>query len=446
MKDRIVSREEVDVGYISFCKDLGAEGETREEIEKYLKEHNLVVEQKEDKQLIWFEQINNGKVKYYSNAIEKYVSEPEKEMKFYIKVDPPVNMLHVPESAMPRYNFAKKRKNKIPPKEIKREERVSVKRSYQWHIDWAYDRSVFGYIIFDGKGIKYPRTYTDIVLVYEGGDEKDVSNYPDTELLTELLSDKEKYDWYKLNNEWFIVRKSKKKNYQYLSDTDTQEIKLAKLVEDKVVLEDIIKDELTSRVEKEIDKCLKISKCISDSYIRYNGRCFEVVKYEKIPEKVEKDEFSLFPEDDYRLECYYEKVETDLTYDEIAKVVKEGKKYKWYEHHGKLYITWTFGHSELKIILGDYIPDYLEGVDCEFKYHNNPNEMMLKFIENGIWDGDKIIEKYECSQQSIDKVARELIHDKVLEKNENKSNKYKIIEHHQDLVLMIHCLEYELHL
>ena len=72
--------------------------------------------------------------------------------------------------------------------------------------------------------------------------------------------------------------------------------------------------------------------------------------------------------------------------------------------------------------------------------------MMLKFIENGVWDGDAILEKYECSQQNIDNLVRELIYYKILEKNEDGSNKYKIIEHHEDLVLMIHCLEHELHL
>ena len=46
MKDRIVPQEEIDNGYIAFCKDLGAEGETRQEIEKYLKVNNIVVEQK----------------------------------------------------------------------------------------------------------------------------------------------------------------------------------------------------------------------------------------------------------------------------------------------------------------------------------------------------------------------------------------------------------------
>ena len=43
MKDRNVSQEEIDNGYIAFCKDLGAGGETRQEIEKYLNVNNIVV-------------------------------------------------------------------------------------------------------------------------------------------------------------------------------------------------------------------------------------------------------------------------------------------------------------------------------------------------------------------------------------------------------------------
>jgi len=146
------------------------------------------------------------------------------------------------------------------------------------------------------------------------------------------------------------------------------------------------------------------------------------------------------------LQCSYEKVDTNLTYDEISKVVKEGNKYKWYEYRGKLYITWTFGTSEMPIIVGDFISDTTESVDCEFKYKNSPNQMILNFIENGVWDGDAIIEKYECSQQSINKIVGELIHYKVLEKNEDGSNKYKIIQNREDFVLMVHCLEHELKL
>ena len=446
MKDRIVPQEEIDNGYIAFCKDLGADGETRQEIEKYLKVNNIVVEQKEDKNLIWFEQIENEQVKFYSVPIMKYIQEFDKETRFMMAADNPIGHLCLYESMLPIYNFNKKRKGKIPPVEVKREERKDYIDKYQRHIDWAYDRSVFGYILFNGRGIRYPRTYSDIKLIYEGGDEKDISNYSDTELLKEILSNKERYAWYELGDEWFIVRNSKKKEYQYLADVENQEIKLVKIKDNKIIIEDIVKDDLTLRVEKEIDKCLQLSEGVIGRYIRYTGRCFEVVKREEIPVEVEDDEFSLFPKRDYRLQCSYEKVDTNLTYDEISKVVKEGNKYKWFSHHGKLYIAWTFGTSEMPIIVGDFIPDTTEGVDCEFKYKNSPNETMLKFIENGVWDGDAILEKYECSQENIDNLVRELIYYKILEKNEDGSNKYKIIEHHEDLVLMIHCLEHELHL
>ena len=143
-----------------------------------------------------------------------------------------------------------------------------------------------------------------------------------------MSTNKDKYTWYELDDEWFIVRNSKKKEYQYLADMENQEIKLAKIKDNKIIIEDIVKDDLTLRVEKEIDKCLQLSEGGIERYIRYTGRCFEVVKREEIPVEVEKDEFSLFPKRDYRLQCSYEKVDTNLTYDEISKVVKEGNKYK----------------------------------------------------------------------------------------------------------------------
>ena len=174
MKDRIVPQEEIDNGYIAFCKDLGADGEIRQDIEKYLKVNNIVVEQKEDKNLIWFEQIENEQVKYYSVPIMKYIQEFDKETRFMMAADNPIGHLCLYESMLPIYNFNKKRKGKIPPVEVNREKRKDYIDKYQRHIDWAYDRSVFGYIIYDGKGIKYPRTYSDIKLIYEGGNEKDL--------------------------------------------------------------------------------------------------------------------------------------------------------------------------------------------------------------------------------------------------------------------------------
>ena len=75
MKDRIVPQEEVEQGYIAFCKDLGVNGETKEDIDQYLQEHNIIIEKKEDKTLIWFEQIEKGEVKYYSQPIMKYIQE-----------------------------------------------------------------------------------------------------------------------------------------------------------------------------------------------------------------------------------------------------------------------------------------------------------------------------------------------------------------------------------
>jgi len=447
MKDRVVPPEEIEEKYIAFCKDLGAEGENREEIDRYLQDHNIVVEKKEDMRLIWFEQIVNNKVKYYSEPIEKFVSEPDKEIKFYIKSNVPLGrMLHLPESALPLYHFNQKRKNKIPLIEIRRKDMESHIRSYQMHIDWSFDYSVFGYIIFDGTTIRYPRYIKDCTLVYEGDSEQSRESYNDTDLLKKLLSNKDMYVWYEFGDEWFIVRKSKKREYQYLADVKTQEIKLAKIEGDKIVLEDIIKDELTLKVEAEIDNCLKVSKGVTKPYIRYGGRCFEVVENENIPVPVKKHEFSLFPKSDYRTQCFYKKVDTDLTYEEIEKVVKDGNKYKWFEHQGKLYITRTFGWSEMRVIVGDVIPDFLDGVECEFKYNNSPNVMMIKFIESGVWDGDIIMQKYECAQQIIDNLARELIYYKVLEKNDGNSNKYKIIEHREDLVLMIQCLEHALKL
>ena len=108
MKDRIVPQEEIDNGYIAFCKDLGAGGETSQEIEKYINVNNIVVEQKEDKNLIWFEQIENEQVKYYSVPIMKYIQELDKETRFMMAADNPIGHLCLYESMLPIYNFNKK--------------------------------------------------------------------------------------------------------------------------------------------------------------------------------------------------------------------------------------------------------------------------------------------------------------------------------------------------
>ena len=123
MRKRVVPKEEIDKCYITFCNDIGATGKTVEETSASLAEKGLNVEKKENEHLIWFEQIEKNKIKYYSEPIMKYISEPEKETKFYIKTNGPIKMLHLPESSMPLYNFRQIRKNKIPPAQKIREER-----------------------------------------------------------------------------------------------------------------------------------------------------------------------------------------------------------------------------------------------------------------------------------------------------------------------------------
>ena len=48
MQKREVSKQEIDEKYLEFCKDLGAIGETKEEIDQYLKECNMGVIKAED--------------------------------------------------------------------------------------------------------------------------------------------------------------------------------------------------------------------------------------------------------------------------------------------------------------------------------------------------------------------------------------------------------------
>ena len=447
MKDRIVPQEEIEKRYIEFCKDIGAEGDTKEAIDKYLEEHNLIVKRSEDSYLIWFEQIEDNEVRYYSSPIEKFVAEPEKEMKFYVKADAPLGMIRIPKSAMPLYQFSKKRKGKIPPNEEKRDERKHNVRDYQRHIDWAYDFSVFGYIVYDGKSIRYPTDLRGNGLIYKGGDEKDLECYSDFDLLRDLLSDKERYVWYELGEEWFVVRKADKKEYQYLADEESQEIKLAKIVGDKIVLEDIVKDEKTLKVEKEIDKYLsKTDGDVIDKYIRYRDNCFEILKTEDKPVYPKKEMFELFPNSESRTEGRYQKFETDLTLSEIESVVKSGNKYKWFEEEGVLYITSQKGNSKLRIIMGDYIYDYFRAPEVYFEYNDSPKSMVIEFIENEVWDGDKIIKKYNCAQESINNIKEKLIHWRYIEKNEDGSNKCKISKEREDLSYLMLSIEQELHL
>lgn len=447
MKDRIVPQEEIEKRYIEFCKDIGAIGDTKDVIDKYLEEHNLIVKRSEDAYLIWFEQIEDNEVKYYSEPIEKFVAEPKKEMVFYVKADAPLGMIRVPKSAMPLYQFSKKRKGKIPPNEEKRYAKTNYMRDYQRHIDWAYDFSVFGYIVYDGKSIRYPTDSRGNGFIYKGGDEEDLGCYSDFDLLRELLSDKERYTWYELGEDWFIVRNANKKEYQYLADEESQEIKLAKVVGDKIVLEDIVKDAQTLKVEKEIDKYLsKADGGVIDKYIRYRDNCFEVLKTENIPVRFKHEMFELFPKSNYRTEGRYQKFETDLTLSEIESVVKSGNKYKWFEEEGVLYITSKRGNSELRIIMGDYIYDYFSALKVYFEYNDSPKSMVIEFIENEVWDGDKIIEKYNCAQECIDNIKGDLIHYGYIEKNEDGLNKCKISKEREDLSYLMFSIEHELHL
>ena len=448
MKDRVVPEEEIEKGYINFCKDLGAEGEIKAEIDKYLNEHNMIIEQKEDVHLIWFEQIENEQVKYYSEPIKKYIPEPESEMQFFVKADGPISILHLPESAMPTYQFRQKRKGKIPQKEIEREERDSRRSTYQRHIDSSFEHSVFGYILFDGKAIFYPdEVFNTTILEYRGQDEKTIEYYNDSTLLKELLSNKDRYSWYELDDKYFIVRNSKKKVYEYLSDVKTQEIKIAKIEGNKVVLEDIIKDELTTNIEKEIDDCLaKTGNIYLKSYIRYSDNCFEIVKTHKIQVETEKKSFELFPKPDYRVECTYEKIPTEFKFKDIERVVVEGNKYKWFKSRGKLYITRTFGWINVRAVLRDYVADYLDAPECRFCYNNSPEDLVMGFIESSIWDGNKIIEKYECGQEVIDRMVSELIHRRHIERNNDETNRYKLIEDRADVSNLCFYIEYWLKL
>jgi hypothetical protein len=349
---------------------------------------------------------------------------------------------------MPTYQFRQKRKGKIPNKEIEREERESYKNTYQRHIDSSFEYSVFGYILFDGKAIFYPDdVHQTTILEYRGKDKKTIEYYNDSTLLRELLSNKDRYSWYELDDKYFIVRNSKKKVYEYLSDEETQEIKLAKLEGNKVVLEDIVKDKLTIDIEKEIDTCLAKSEIVDyRPYIRYSDNCFEIVKTHKIQVEAEKKSFELFPKPDYRIECTYEKIPTQFNFKDIERVVMDGNKYKWFKNRGNLYITRTFGWSKIRAVLKDYVSDSFDAPECSFYYNNSPEDLVMEFIRNGIWDGNKIIEKYECGQEVIDRIVSELIHRHHIEGNKDGTNRYKIINDRDDVSNLCFYIEYRLKL
>lgn len=449
MKDRLVSQEEIDAGYIRFCKDLGAEGETRQEMEKYLKENNIVVAQKEDKQLIWFEQLENNKVKYYSEPIRKFVQEFEKEIRMMIAADNPIGHICLYSSMLPEYKYNQQRKGKITQKEKERNERDSNKKHFQWDVDRAFENSVFGYILFDGKGIIYPTMkHRSTQVVYDRCFSREMDDC-DSELFKEILSNKDRYSWYKLGEQYFIVRNSKKKEYMFLVDEKDEKLKIAKLIDDRVVLEDIVKDEKTIKVESEIDKYLRQTSYVDNTpYIKYCNNCFYIVKREDVPIKkpIKEKEYALFPEfaPTHRTECSYEKFKSELSYDEVISVVKSGDKYKWFIYRGSIYIARKFGSSQIGIVTADYTPSDRQCVRCNFNYNKNPFSLIREFVESGIFDCDKIIEKYECGQECIDNMVRDLIKYRNIERNEDGSNKYKVRENGNDLDNMIFNIEHGL--
>ena len=59
---------------------------------------------------------------------------------------------------------------------------------------------------------------------------------------------------------------------------------------------------------------------------------------------------------------------------------------------------------------------------------------------------DKIIEKYECGQEVIDRIVSELIHRRHIEGNKDGTNRYKIINDRADVSNLCFYIEYRLHL
>ena len=84
MKEREVPEGEVVERFIEFCRDLGAEGNSCDEINEDIEKKGFHIQKNEDVNLMWFEMLDNNQVKYYSEPILKYTPEPEKEMKFYV--------------------------------------------------------------------------------------------------------------------------------------------------------------------------------------------------------------------------------------------------------------------------------------------------------------------------------------------------------------------------
>ena len=135
-------------------------------------------------------------------------------------------------------------------------------------------------------------------------------------------------------------------------------------------------------------------------------------------------------------------METSLTYAEISQVIKSGTKYKWFEHHGKLYISSAFGGSNKKIIMGDFASDTTECAKCLFNYKNSPYHLVMAFIEEGLFDGDEIMKRYKCGQESIDGIVKDLIYYKMIEPNcEKYENKYKLVMNRADFEIIFSCIE-----
>ena len=72
LQPREISEKELLDAFITFCNDIGISGNSYDEIMQKLNLQDVIVKKQEDKDLIWFVQIVNEEIKYYSEPISKY--------------------------------------------------------------------------------------------------------------------------------------------------------------------------------------------------------------------------------------------------------------------------------------------------------------------------------------------------------------------------------------
>ena len=114
--------------YLDFLDNIGFRvNSNKANLRRFLARRKWVIQQQEDNLLTWFVVINkrNNKIKYYSDAVRKE-NTPQSNIRVMLQADNEIGHICLPASAIPFYNYNKKREPYIPKREtIKKENKFN---------------------------------------------------------------------------------------------------------------------------------------------------------------------------------------------------------------------------------------------------------------------------------------------------------------------------------